>query len=283
MFVTDVDGDGDNDVVTQPGGAPLRPLVVRADAKGDELSFVEHRFLDDEPVDSPYGVRFGELHALDLADVDGDGLLDIVTGKRWWSHGPKGDPEPGSKPVVYWFQLVRGPNGCRIRAAPGGRRLGRRRVPDDGDVDHDGLRDVVIGNKRGVFVLNQRRGPAVVQAEHAGTAHARLRVGRLARLDDDGRRVRRSAVKGDTIAARQREKSLHAGEIGSAATRRSATSHRHADVRAVRGRAAVGELPGRRRQVDGDARRDRAGRRAARRLPDLRPPTTSRCSASPPT
>ena len=46
--------------------------------------------------------------ALDLADIDGDGLKDIVAGKRRWAHGPTGDVEPGATPVLYWFQLVRG-------------------------------------------------------------------------------------------------------------------------------------------------------------------------------
>jgi len=30
----------------------------------------------------PFGVKFSQLHALDLADIDGDGLLDIITGNK---------------------------------------------------------------------------------------------------------------------------------------------------------------------------------------------------------
>ena len=36
--------------------------------------------------------KFSEIHAIDLVDMDGDGLKDIVTGKRFWSHGRTGDP-----------------------------------------------------------------------------------------------------------------------------------------------------------------------------------------------
>lgn len=32
-------------------------------------------------------VAFIELHAMAFADMDGDGVKDIITGKRWWSHG----------------------------------------------------------------------------------------------------------------------------------------------------------------------------------------------------
>ena len=34
-------------------------------------------------------------------------LLDIVTGKRFWAHGPKGDAEPNAPAVLYWFELTR--------------------------------------------------------------------------------------------------------------------------------------------------------------------------------
>ena len=52
--------------------------------------------INDRPQDSPYGVKFSELHAIDLVDMDGDGLKDIVTGKRFWSHGRTGDPDRNS-------------------------------------------------------------------------------------------------------------------------------------------------------------------------------------------
>ena len=47
------------------------------------------------------------MHALDLVDMNGDGLKDIVTGKRFWAHGPHGDVEPNAPAVLYWFELRR--------------------------------------------------------------------------------------------------------------------------------------------------------------------------------
>ena len=51
-----------------------------------------------------------ETHALIAADINGDGLKDLVTGKRFWSHGKS---EPGSdKPArLYWFEASRGADG----------------------------------------------------------------------------------------------------------------------------------------------------------------------------
>ncbi len=45
-------------------------------------------------------------------DIDGDGLMDIVTGKRFWAHGKNGpDPDSNGAAVLYWFQLVRPAKG----------------------------------------------------------------------------------------------------------------------------------------------------------------------------
>ena len=32
---------------------------------------------------------------------------DLVTGKRWWAHGPGGDDNPSAVPVVIWFEIHR--------------------------------------------------------------------------------------------------------------------------------------------------------------------------------
>ena len=45
--------------------------------------------------------------SLVAADMDGDGIKDLVTGKRHWAHGDKGDPEPTAAAVLYWFKLTR--------------------------------------------------------------------------------------------------------------------------------------------------------------------------------
>ena len=37
-----------------------------------------------------------QTHALHFVDINGDGLKDLVTGKRWWAHGPKGDADPNA-------------------------------------------------------------------------------------------------------------------------------------------------------------------------------------------
>ena len=44
-------------------------------------------------------------------DINGDGLKDLVTGKRWWAHGPKGDADPNAPAVLYWFEAKKDKDG----------------------------------------------------------------------------------------------------------------------------------------------------------------------------
>ena len=156
MLVTDIDGDGDADVVTSLAAHEFGLSWWEQVPAERELAFVEHRVMDDEPSDNAESVRFGELHALALADVDGDGVQDVVTGKRWWSHGAQGDPDHGAVPaVVYAFLVRRSDRGARLEARllDDGSGVGVQVVV--GDVSGDGRVDVVIGNKQGTFVLRQ--------------------------------------------------------------------------------------------------------------------------------
>lgn len=102
------------------------------------------------------GVKFSQLHAMQLADMDGDGVLDLVTGKRRWAHGPLKDEEPNAAPVLYWFKITRdGKGGATFtpNLIDDNSGVGTQVTP--GDVNKDGKADVVVGNKKGVFVFIQ--------------------------------------------------------------------------------------------------------------------------------
>ena len=101
---------------------------------------------------------FSQSHALHLVDINGDGLKDLVTGRRWWAHGPNGDDTPADPAYVYWFEARKSSDGM-ITFTP-------HMIDDDSgigtqfevaDVNGDGLLDVVTSNKKGVRVIYQVR------------------------------------------------------------------------------------------------------------------------------
>ncbi len=160
MLCWDVDGDGDEDVVTSLAAHAfgLSWFENLGPADDGSVDFREHRVMDRAREASPFGVRFSAVHALAAADVDGDGVTDLVTGKRHWSHGPDGDPEPKGPSVLHWFRTERGPEGARLVPHEIDADSGVGTQVTAGDADGDGRVDVLVGNKQGTFLFLQRPG-----------------------------------------------------------------------------------------------------------------------------
>jgi hypothetical protein len=154
MFAYDVDGDGDNDVITSLAAHGYGLAWYENVRENGEVTFKQHVIMNKTPQENRYGVVFSQLHAVDLVDMDGDGLKDIVTGKRFWAHGSSGDADPNAPAVLYWFKLVRG-NDKSVDFVPqlidSDSGIGTQVVA--GNLNRDKLPDVIVGNKKGVFVF----------------------------------------------------------------------------------------------------------------------------------
>ncbi len=147
MFVDDVDGDGDGDVVTSLAAHGYGLSWFERVPRGP--SWIERKILP-----APNGLSFSQLHGLALADVDGDGLRDIVAGKTYLAHNGA-DPGALDPAVLYAFLLRR--QGGRERYEPllldADSGVGRQVLA--ADVTGDGRTDVVVANKKGAFVFRQ--------------------------------------------------------------------------------------------------------------------------------
>ena len=155
IFAYDVDGDKDADIITSLSAHDFGLAWYEntgTDTDG-EIQFEQHLLMGTTKADSPYGVLFTELHAVKLADMNGDGLLDIVTGKTYWSHHAQ-SPMWEAGAVVYWFELSRGDDGV-VDYIPhltdGEAGIGRGLVVED--LNKDGLIDIACGGMKGANVL----------------------------------------------------------------------------------------------------------------------------------
>ncbi len=156
--IYDVNGDKLPDVVTALAahGFGLAWYEQKRDAAGT-ISFVEHQIMGDFAAKNPGNVTFTELHALTMADVDGDGMKDIITGKRAWAHlDSYSDPDSMGAAVLYWFKTVRDPK------APGGARFvpelihnrsGVGSMIQVADLNKDGAIDIIAGTNRGGHIF----------------------------------------------------------------------------------------------------------------------------------
>lgn len=158
MYAYDVNGDGLNDVICclNPHGYGLAWFEqVRTNG---EITFRRHLILNPDKTPSKDGVVFTQPHALALVDMDGDGLKDLVTGKRFWAHGKHGpDPDENSAALLYWFKLVRHADGQADfvpQLIDNDSGVGTQVMT--GLVNDPKYPGIVVGNKKGVFVFERQ-------------------------------------------------------------------------------------------------------------------------------
>lgn len=138
ILVYDVNNDGLNDIVTS--AAHDFGIFWYQQVPGDEKrSWTRHE------IDSSWS----QAHSLELADIDADGDLDLVTGKRFMAHNGN-DPGGNDPPGVYWYELQQSPTPTwtrhTISYAQGiGSGLNLRVA----DLDADGDLDIVVTGKWG--------------------------------------------------------------------------------------------------------------------------------------
>jgi sugar lactone lactonase YvrE len=145
MYAYDVNGDGLNDVLSSSAhdyGVWWFEQGRDASGKG---TWTEH-LIDDS---------YSQTHALLLVDMDGDGLKDLVTGKRYFAHQGY-DPGEFEAVVLYWYRLVRQHGEPKFERHLIALDVGIGTQFEVADINQDGLLDIAVSNKKGVHIVLQQ-------------------------------------------------------------------------------------------------------------------------------
>ena len=149
--VYDFDGDGDQDVA---GGCPHDyGMYWYEQIPGSDGKRAWSRHTIDETI--------SQLHAVAGGDIDGDGDLDLVTGKRWKAH-EQGDPGSDDPALLVWYELSRSDGQATFTRHVIDQDSGAGYVILPVDIDGDGDLDILTANKKGVFLFEQVGKPAML-------------------------------------------------------------------------------------------------------------------------
>ena len=156
MLVFDIDGDGDNDVVSSTAAHSWGLAWFENNKREGRITFKKHSLIPEDKSSGVGGVTFSQAHSLVTGDFNQDGLTDFATGKRYFAHNGN-DPGANQPAVLYWFELVRDDNGARFVPHLLDTNSGVGTQLAAGDVNGDGKTDLGVGNKKGVFIFSSTK------------------------------------------------------------------------------------------------------------------------------
>ncbi|QEF99849.1 FG-GAP repeat protein [Stieleria maiorica] len=143
MIVTDLDQDGDSDLIIGKGHDYGLSWWEQTDPDKEtgKLSFTVHE------IDSSYS----QPHTLAWVDLDGDGNKDLITGKRYYAHNSR-DPGGTEPPCLYYYTWDQESKSFERHTIDEGHvGCGLQIVAED--LNGDSKVDIAVAGKSGTYLL----------------------------------------------------------------------------------------------------------------------------------
>jgi hypothetical protein len=142
MIVTDLDGDGDGDLILG-NGHDYGLFWWQNDGAGDDgkIAWTQHE------IDR----SFSQPHTLAWRDVDNDGQAELITGKRYYAHNGN-DPGGNEMPCLYYYDWNQDTKAFTRQTIDEGHVGCGLQIATD-DLNGDGKTDIAVAGKSGTYVL----------------------------------------------------------------------------------------------------------------------------------
>ncbi|MCA9186270.1 MAG: alpha/beta fold hydrolase [Pirellulaceae bacterium] len=140
IIATDVDQDGDTDIVWGRGHQCGIYWLEQTAAKSGGTSWRKHTI----------DTSWSQAHSLLWGDINGDGLDDLIAGKRYLGHDGKDLGE--YDPLVAYFYTFQ-TESKTWRRLPLARQVGFGLDPKLVDIDRDGDLDIICADRSGLYVI----------------------------------------------------------------------------------------------------------------------------------
>ena len=146
MHVLDVNQDGLNDVVSASAHRYGIWWYEQVKDANQNISWKRHEI----------NKSISQTHSSELIDIDQDGKPELITGKRFFAHNDT-DNDPGAREpaLLVWVEFKLGKNpSWELHEIDNNSGSGLNMITQD--ITKDGLIDIVISNKKGVFLFENK-------------------------------------------------------------------------------------------------------------------------------
>ena len=167
VLVHDVDSDGDNDLIWGRGhryglywlenGGKLEASGARNLGSENSQSAIRNPQSKTTWTWRVIDTSWAQPHSIFLADLDGDGKQDLVTGKRYMGHEGK---DPGEYDVLcgYFYSFDPKQKSWHRREIHHGHRAAFGLDPKAADIDNDGDLDLIAADRSSLVLFENRPG-----------------------------------------------------------------------------------------------------------------------------